>query len=97
MHLIVGVYGIFSVLESNLSAVYPHGKVVCIGDGEFGRAVVASVRLNAREYGSFGIGLLNIAAAAELFVRVGPPYTRVRMTDDPDVSCNADSCTMEMP
>ncbi len=88
MRLIVRLHGIFSVFERDRLAVHPYGKVVFVGNGEIGRAVVFSAILNARDNRCFGVGRLNIAATAELFVGTRFPYAGVGVAYDLDISRN---------
>ena len=96
MLLIVRLCGVFSVYERDLFAVHPHGKVVCIGYGEFGGTIVFCVVLNTGDDRRFGVHSLNIAAAAELFVGIGFPYAVMRMADDLNIPGDADAAVNDI-
>ena len=82
----IGVGGLF-----HGRAVELHGEAVGIGNGEFHRAVVGRAVGNTADDGSLGVGLLHIAAAAELFVAAGVPYAGVGVRDDLDIRGDADA------
>ena len=91
MPLIVRCYSIFSIFGCDRLAIQPHGKVIFIGNGKIGRTVVSFVRFDAGNHRCFGICGLDIAAAAELFVRIGFPYAGMSMTDDLNIPRDTDS------
>ena len=60
-------------------AVHRYGKVVIVGHGEFGSAVIGLSVFNAGDYRRVTVGCLHIAADAVLFVGFGIPAAVMRM------------------
>ena len=79
MLLIVRHEGKSAVFGQYGVAVHRHGKVIIVGHGEFGGAVIGLSVFNAGDYRRVAVGCLNITADAALFVGFGIPAAVMRM------------------
>ena len=69
----VAVYGVEHRVETYFLAVHRHGKVVIVGNAEFGSTVIGLSVFNAGNYRRVTVGCLHIAAGSALFVGFGIP------------------------
>ena len=73
MLFVVGHEDITAQRQLYLFAVHRHGKVVIVGNAEFGSTVIGLSVFNAGNYRRVTVGCLHIAAGAALFAGFGIP------------------------